>query len=127
MKKTYRETWIHILGMIQYAIWTLGFAALIWGLTVGIREGNFKLILGMLLILVFMLIVCLYLHYTNCGERWFSKLQIFDDKIRWSCIGFFSVTLSIDEIQYAGIADFDDMNIGGLSIRGGQRNIFIYP
>lgn len=76
-------------------------------------------------IVAFFLFSLIFIHYNYLGERFFGKLRICKDKIKWSCPGYISVSMSYNEMEFIGIGDMDEEYHPPLTIRG-DEGTFIY-
>lgn len=85
-------------------------------------EKLFFIVFGCIMIGLF-----LFVHYApgSLHSRLYSKLTVYQDRIKWSCIGYKSVSMNFSEIDFIGIADADEEDHPPLIIRG-DESTYIY-
>ncbi len=127
-KRTFRNGLYFALGIVWAPI---GFGVLVVPIAsfVGAAILDFTLFQKLFFIIFgcIMLGASLYLHYApgSLHARLYSKLTVYHDRIKWSCIGYKSVSMNFSEIDFIGIADADEEDHPPLIIRG-DESTYVY-
>ena len=134
MKKTYWDKWTGTLfGIIllpSYIVIMLLDVVCVYFLfnyrnLFGVPTENLEFFIGLILSPIMMTGIALFIHYSPDGDRWCALLITYDDRIKWICPGYRSVTLKYDEIEYLRVDNLDNEVSPGMTFRGDETT-YIY-